>query len=84
MATTYNVSTPRHTVAPTRPGLSPFGDCCVALCVALGEWYERQRIRAKLFDLSDRELHDIGISRGEIDYVASNRDIDPRGIRSAG
>jgi hypothetical protein len=26
---------------------------------------------------------DIGTTRGEIDYVASNRDIDPRGIRSA-
>jgi uncharacterized protein YjiS (DUF1127 family) len=37
-----------------------------------------------LCDLSDRELMDIGISRGEIDYVASNPGIDPRGIRSAG
>jgi hypothetical protein len=27
---------------------------------------------------------DIGTTRGEIDYVASNRGIDPRGIRSAG
>jgi hypothetical protein len=26
---------------------------------------------------------DIGITRGEIDYFASNRGIDPRGIRSA-
>jgi hypothetical protein len=26
---------------------------------------------------------DIGTTRGEIDYVASNRSIDPRGIRSA-
>jgi hypothetical protein len=25
---------------------------------------------------------DIGTTRGEIDYVASNRDIDPLGIRS--
>jgi hypothetical protein len=25
---------------------------------------------------------DIGITRGEIDYVASHRGIDPRGIRS--
>jgi hypothetical protein len=25
---------------------------------------------------------DIGTTRGEIDYVASNRSIDPRGIRS--
>ncbi|WP_449381935.1 DUF1127 domain-containing protein [Bradyrhizobium sp. UFLA05-112] len=32
-------------------------------------------------DLSDRELVDIGITRGEIDYVASHRGIDPRGMR---
>jgi hypothetical protein len=25
---------------------------------------------------------DIGTTRGEIDYVASNRSFDPRGIRS--
>jgi uncharacterized protein YjiS (DUF1127 family) len=37
-----------------------------------------------LCDLSDRELMDIGTTRGEIDYVASNRLVDPRGIRSAG
>jgi uncharacterized protein YjiS (DUF1127 family) len=44
---------------------------------------KRQRLRATLCDLSDRELMDIGTTRGEIDYVASNRGIDPRGIRSA-
>ena len=47
------------------------------------EWRERCRLRARLYDLSDRELHDIGTTRGEIDYVASNRSIDPRGVRSA-
>ncbi|MGB6588576.1 MAG: DUF1127 domain-containing protein, partial [Pseudolabrys sp.] len=45
---------------------------------------KRQRLRATLCDLSDRELMDIGTARGEIDYIASIRDIDPRGIRSAG
>jgi uncharacterized protein YjiS (DUF1127 family) len=45
---------------------------------------KRQRLRAALCNLSDRELMDIGTTRGEIDYVASNRFIDPRGIRSAG
>ena len=44
---------------------------------------ERQKLRATLSDLSDRELTDIGTTRGEIDYVASHRGIDPRGIRSA-
>jgi uncharacterized protein YjiS (DUF1127 family) len=44
---------------------------------------EHHRLRATLSDLSDRELMDIGTTRGEIDYVASNRGIEPRGIRSA-
>ena len=51
---------------------------------AFQERRKRQRLRATLCDLSDRELMDIGTTRGEIDYVASNRGIDPRGIRSAG
>ena len=44
---------------------------------------ERQRLRAALYDLNDAELQDIGIARGEIDYVASNKSIDRRDIRSA-
>lgn len=52
-------------------------------CGAFQEWRKRRRLRAALCDLSDRELMDIGTTRGEIDYVASNRSIDPRGIRSA-
>ena len=44
---------------------------------------ERRRLRAALYELNDAELQDIGIARGEIDYVASNRSIDPRGARSA-
>jgi uncharacterized protein YjiS (DUF1127 family) len=43
------------------------------------EWRERRKLRANLYDLSDRELQDIGIARGEVDYVASNRSVDPRG-----
>jgi uncharacterized protein YjiS (DUF1127 family) len=50
---------------------------------AFQEQRKRQRLRATLCDLSDRELMDIGTTRGEIDYVASNEDIDPRGIRPA-
>ena len=49
---------------------------------AFQERRKRQRLGAKLCDLSDRELIDIGTTRGEIDYVASHRSIDPRGIRS--
>ena len=43
---------------------------------------ERQKLRTNLSGLSDQELMDIGTTRGEIDDVASHRDIDPRGIRS--
>ena len=49
---------------------------------AFQEWRKRQRLLANLSDLSDRELMDIGITRSEIDYVASHRESDPRGIRS--
>ena len=49
---------------------------------AFQEQRERDRLRAVLYSLKDWELQDIGIARGEIDYVASNRSIDPRGARS--
>ena len=49
---------------------------------AFKERCQRQLLRDRLSDLSDRELLDIGTTRGEIDYVASHRDVDPRGIRS--
>ena len=46
---------------------------------AFQEWRRRARLRATLDDLSDRELKDIGIARGEIDYVArSALSTDPR------
>lgn len=49
---------------------------------------ERRRrcrsVRANLADLSDRELFDMGITRGEIDYVAVHHSLDPRGMRSDG
>jgi len=47
---------------------------------AFQERRKRERLQADLSDLNDWELQDIGITRGEIDYVASNRSIDPRGI----
>ena len=34
----------------------------------------------RIVRLSDRELMDIGTTRGEIDYVTSNRSIDPTGF----
>jgi uncharacterized protein YjiS (DUF1127 family) len=50
---------------------------------ALLRWRQREKLRARLNDLSDRELRDIGITRGEVDYVTSSGSADPRGIRSA-
>lgn len=43
---------------------------------AFQERRRRQRLRASLHDLSDRELMDIGVTRGEIDYIARHRAID--------
>jgi uncharacterized protein YjiS (DUF1127 family) len=45
---------------------------------AFREWRKRESVRAELHSLSDRELKDIGITHGEIDYFVSNRTIDPR------
>jgi len=50
---------------------------------AFQERRERQKLSTALSDLSDAELMDIGTTRGEIDDVASRRDIEPRGIRSS-
>jgi len=50
---------------------------------AFQEWRKWERLRRDLCSLSDQELKDIGITYGEIDYVAANRETDPRGIRSA-
>ncbi|MCC8937272.1 DUF1127 domain-containing protein [Bradyrhizobium sp. Arg68] len=49
---------------------------------AFQEWRKRARLRRQLCQLSDSELIDIGITRGEIDYVASHPSIDPTGCRS--
>ena len=48
---------------------------------AFQEWRKRERQRTELCRLTDSELADIGITRGEIDYVASNRSISPDPLR---
>jgi uncharacterized protein YjiS (DUF1127 family) len=45
------------------------------------EWRKRERLRAQLYRLTDSELMDIGVMRGEIDYVASNHSISPDPFR---
>ena len=79
MSTTYGATRLGQTAVSTRPVSSFFK----TYWGAFQERRKRQRLRATLYDLSDRELMDIGTTLGEIDYVASNRGIDPRGIRSA-
>jgi uncharacterized protein YjiS (DUF1127 family) len=78
MSTTYGATGLGQTAVSTRRVSSFFK----TYWGALQERRKRQRLRATLCDLSDRELMDIGTTRGEIDYVASNRSFDPRGIRS--
>ena len=78
MSTIYNEVGWKQTATPAQPGISVFNRCRAVF----REWRERKRLRARLDDLSDRELHDIGIERGEVDYAASNRSVDPRGAAS--
>jgi len=40
------------------------------------QWRQRQSVQTTLHDLSDRELMDIGLTRGEIDYIARHRAVD--------
>jgi uncharacterized protein YjiS (DUF1127 family) len=51
-----------------------------AYWATLRERRKRNRARGDLCGLNDRELMDIGIARGEIDYVAANPSISPRGV----
>ena len=41
------------------------------------EWRKRERLRTELRRLTDDELMDIGLTRGEIDYIVSNQLTDP-------
>jgi uncharacterized protein YjiS (DUF1127 family) len=74
METTTNVFAPRQTVGTVRLGLAVLARGLDALL----EWREREKLRARLNNLSDWELLDIGIGRGEVDYVVSHRACDPR------
>src|SRR5260370_37216477 len=78
MSTTCGATGLGQTAASTRRVSSAF----MNFWGAFQEWRKWERLRADFCNLSDRELMDIGITRGEIDYVASHRGIDPRGIRS--
>ena len=78
MSTTHSTNWLERTSVSTRHVSSFIWKCWGSF----QEHRERQKLRATLSDLSDRELMDIGITPGEIDYTALHRGIDPRGIRS--
>ena len=78
MSTTYGATGLGQTAALTRRVSSFFK----TYWGAFQERRKRQRLRANLCDLSDRELMDIGFTRSEIDYIASHRGCDPRGVLS--
>ena len=75
MRMTYNTAGLAQPNASTQRVSSFFETCWRAF----QEWRKRDRLRAELYCLNDSELMDIGVTRGEIDYCASNRSIDPRG-----
>jgi uncharacterized protein YjiS (DUF1127 family) len=75
MNTTYSTTGLAQTTASTRRVSSAFKN----FWNAFQEWRKWERLRAEFCNLNERELMDIGITRGEIDYVASNRSIDPPG-----
>ncbi|MCP1767617.1 uncharacterized protein YjiS (DUF1127 family) [Bradyrhizobium japonicum] len=79
MSMIYQTTGLVQTTDSQRRNVSVFRNCWNAF----QEWRKWERLRRDLCSLSDQELKDIGITYGEIDYAASNRNTDPRGIRSA-
>jgi uncharacterized protein YjiS (DUF1127 family) len=73
MTTTYGGTGLGQTAVSTRRVSSFFRRYWGAFQERRKERRKRQRERAELYRLNDWELQDIGIARGEIDYVASNR-----------
>jgi len=75
MDATYNVVGSGKTIARASRSSTVFNRWWAAFL----EWRARAKVRAALNNLSERELNDIGIGRGEVDHVALNRTVDPRG-----
>ena len=75
MSTTHIATGSEQTSISTRRATNLLRRYFDAFCA----WRIRQSLRAMLDDLSDRELKDIGVARGEIEYlVRSALSIDPR------
>ena len=72
MNTTFRTTGLAQTTGSTRDVFSLFR----RYWGAFQERRKRQRERAELYRLNDLELMDIGMTRGEIEYVVSNRSFD--------
>ena len=61
---------------PTPPSTRNVLNALKRIWAAFLERRLRESLRASLQDLSDRELMDMGLTRGEIDYITAQRAID--------
>jgi uncharacterized protein YjiS (DUF1127 family) len=77
-----SIVAPRDALSEKHAAGSPAASTRSVLSLLKGYWRafqerrQRQRLRASLHDLSDRELMDIGVTRAEIDCIAAHRAID--------
>ncbi len=78
MYTALGLAKPKQATRPTQRLSNLLGNWWGAF----QQWRKRDRMRNELYGLNDKELMDIGITRSEIDYFASNRGIHPHDIRS--
>ena len=76
MNTTFRTMGLAQTTGSTRAVFSLFRRYWGAFKERRKERRKRQRERAELYRLNDLELMDIGMTRGEIEYVVSNRSFD--------
>ena len=73
MSTVHEIPKLGYPATTNRPVYSPLE----AYWKAFQGWRKRRRLQTELCRLTNSELMDIGITRGEIDYVA-NQPIVPR------
>ena len=69
MSTIYVTTGFGQTITPMRRALRLFK----TYWSMLRERQQRNALRSAMYNLSDRELQDIGTTRGEIEYVARSR-----------
>lgn len=75
MSTTYPATESRQASVSAQRATGLLGKCLDAFVA----WRLQLRLRSTLEELSDRELRDIGVTRGEIDYLTRNAiSVDPR------